>query len=408
MSEIKQGYKQTKVGIIPEDWEVVKVGEVCDCIVPGRNKPENFDGDIPWVTTPDIMGKYISDTKSQLYISAEEAKKVGSKIIPKNSVIMSCVGELGLLSIVKNEIVINQQLHAFLPSSKIQTEFLHYALNTQKKYMDSVATKTAVPYMNKDNCNSIPVPLPPLKEQEKIAEILTTWDEAITKQTELLRAKKLQKKALMQKLLSGEVRFDGFDDEWEEVRLGEIVKKMQSGGTPKADNQEFYNGNIPFVKVNDITSSGKYLIKTESSITEKGLKNSSAWIVPINSIIYSMYASVGFLSINTIEVATSQAMINIILDLEKANLEYIYYHLLDFKKNVHTYVETGTQGNLNAQTVRNLKIKLPSLPEQQKIAEVLSLADDEINLLKNELIELKQQKKALMQKLLTGQVRVKV
>ena len=408
MSEIKQGYKQTKVGIIPEDWDVVKVGEVCDCIVPGRNKPENFDGDIPWVTTPDIMGKYISDTKSQLYISAEEAKKVGSKIIPKNSVIMSCVGELGLLSIVKNEIVINQQLHAFLPSSKIQTEFLHYALNTQKKYMDSVATKTAVPYMNKDNCNSIPVPLPPLKEQEKIAEILTTWDEAITKQTELLRAKKLQKKALMQKLLSGEVRFDGFDDEWEEVRLGEIVKKMQSGGTPKADNQEFYNGNIPFVKVNDITSSGKYLIKTESSITEKGLKNSSAWIVPINSIIYSMYASVGFLSINTIEVATSQAMINIILDLEKANLEYIYYHLLDFKKNVHTYVETGTQGNLNAQTVRNLKIKLPSLPEQQKIAEVLSLADDEINLLKNELIELKQQKKALMQKLLTGQVRVKV
>ena len=408
MSEIKQGYKQTKVGIIPEDWEVVKVGEVCDCIVPGRNKPENFDGDIPWVTTPDIMGKYISDTKSQLYISAEEAKKVGSKIIPKNSVIMSCVGELGLLSIVKNEIVINQQLHAFLPSSKIQTEFLHYALNTQKKYMDSVATKTAVPYMNKDNCNSIPVPLPPLKEQEKIAEILTTWDEAITKQTELLRAKELQKKALMQKLLSGEVRFDGFDDEWEEVRLGEIVKKMQSGGTPKADNQEFYNGNIPFVKVNDITSSGKYLIKTESSITEKGLKNSSAWIVPINSIIYSMYASVGFLSINTIEVATSQAMINIILDLEKANLEYIYYHLLDFKKNVHTYVETGTQGNLNAQTVRNLKIKLPSLPEQQKIAEVLSLADDEINLLKNELEELKLQKKALMQKLLTGQVRVKV
>ena len=98
MSSIKQGYKQTKVGIIPEDWESVKVGEVCDCIVPGRNKPENFDGNIPWVTTPDILGKYISDTRSNLYISPEEAKKVGSKIVPKNSVIMSCVGELGLLS----------------------------------------------------------------------------------------------------------------------------------------------------------------------------------------------------------------------------------------------------------------------------------------------------------------------
>jgi restriction endonuclease S subunit len=255
-------------------------------------------------------------------------------------------------------IAIGRTINILRPSKKniYSQKYIAYYINHQlKTKIASLSKGSSISNVYNSDLKKLKIPLPPLKEQEKIAEILTTWDEAITKQTELLRAKKLQKKALMQKLLSGEVRFDGFDDEWEEVRLGEIVKKMQSGGTPKADNQEFYNGNIPFVKVNDITSSGKYLIKTESSITEKGLKNSSAWIVPINSIIYSMYASVGFLSINTIEVATSQAMINIILDLEKANLEYIYYHLLDFKKNVHTYVETGTQGNLNAQTVRNLR-----------------------------------------------------
>lgn len=413
MSEIKQGYKQTKVGIIPEDWEIVKLGKLTTVETgktPLRSNKQFWDnGTINWATTTEVNETYIVSTNEK--ITNQAVAELKMKILPINTILLAMYGQgktRGKVALLRIESTINQAFASIKPNKNYSTNFVFNYLDKSYEKIRDLSHGSNQDNLNLDIVKALQVPLPPLKEQEKIAEILTTWDEAITKQTELLEAKELLKIALMQKLLSGEVRFDGFDDEWEEVRLGEIVKKMQSGGTPKADNQEFYNGNIPFVKVNDITSSGKYLIKTESSITEKGLKNSSAWIVPINSIIYSMYASVGFLSINTIEVATSQAMINIILDLEKANLEYIYYHLLDFKKNVHTYVETGTQGNLNAQTVRNLKIKLPSLPEQQKIAEVLSLADDEINLLKTELEELNLQKKALMQKLLTGQVRVKV
>lgn len=222
--EVPQGYKKTKVGVIPLEWEVVKVGELCDCIVPGRNKPSNFIGTIPWVTTPDLTDKYISDTKNKLYIDNNEAKKIGSKIVVKDSVIMTCVGEFGIISIVNNDIVINQQLHAFLPSQLIESEFLYYALHTQIKYMDRIATKTAVPYMNKNNCNSIPIPLPPIKEQQKIAKILITWDDAISKQEELIKAKEQLQKGLMQKLLSGEVRFDGFSGEWEEVKIKDIFE----------------------------------------------------------------------------------------------------------------------------------------------------------------------------------------
>ena len=116
---------------------------------------------------------------------------------------------------------------------KVKNDFLFYLVQTEKfNQIANVSSGSKMPRADWNYMSEIPFDIPPLKEQEKIAEILTTWDEAITKQTELLRAKELQKKALMQKLLSGEVRFDGFDDEWEEVRLGEIVKKMQSGGTP--------------------------------------------------------------------------------------------------------------------------------------------------------------------------------
>ena len=97
------------------NWYSNKIGEISECIVPGRNKPKKFNGDIPWVTTPDLQGNiYVSDTKSDSYISEDEAKNVGSKIVPVNSVIMSCVGDLGLFAINKKRIVINQQLHAFL------------------------------------------------------------------------------------------------------------------------------------------------------------------------------------------------------------------------------------------------------------------------------------------------------
>ena len=89
---------------------------------------------------------------------------------------------------------------------------------------------------------------------------------------------------------------------------------MQSGGTPQATNEKFYGGDIYFLKISDITQSGKYIHKTQYTITKAGLENSSAWLVPIDSLIYSMYASVGFVSINKVELATSQAMMCIVIN----------------------------------------------------------------------------------------------
>ena len=266
---------------------------------------------------------------------------------------------------------------------------------------------SGVPTLNRNDIHAQTIPLPPLDEQKKIAEILSTWDEAINLTINLIENKKRFKKALMQNLLTAKIRFPEFKDEWKETKLKDICVKMRSGGTPKSTNKKFYNGNIPFVKINDMTLGGKYIYDTQVKITEEGLENSSAWLVPKNSLIYSMYASFGFVSINKIEVATSQAMMCIVPNLSKVALEYLYYFLDDFQKDVRSFVETGTQGNLNAEIVKNFKIKLPNLKEQQKIAEVLTACDDEINLLNLKLENLKRQKQGLMQKLLSGKVRVK-
>ena len=189
--QVPEGYKQTEVGVIPDDWSVKQVQDVCGFIVPGRNKPRSFDGDIPWITTPDLEdGRAVYKSRSSLRVTKAEAKFVGSKVVPEGSVIMTCVGELGIVALAGCEIVLNQQLHAFLPTEKINSSFLVYALKRQESYFYTVATKTALPYINKDNCNATPIPLPSKKEQTAIAKALSDVDALIISLEKLIAKKR--------------------------------------------------------------------------------------------------------------------------------------------------------------------------------------------------------------------------
>ena len=182
------------------EWEIKKLGEVCDCIVPGRDKPKSFTGDIPWVTIPDIQGLRINSSINKLGLSTNEIKECGAKIVPKDSVIMSCVGTFGLVSICDQDLVINQQLHAWIPTPKINNYYLAYCLILQKQQMERMATNTTIAYLNKSTCNAITIPLASLSEQQKIADCLTSIDEAIAAQSQAIDLLKLHKKGLMQQL----------------------------------------------------------------------------------------------------------------------------------------------------------------------------------------------------------------
>ncbi|MDC0088126.1 restriction endonuclease subunit S [Akkermansiaceae bacterium] len=157
----------------PKGWEECCIGEVTDCIVPGRDKPKSFTGSIPWITTNDLTeGATTFVSQDKIGLTEEEITKVKAKTIPINSVIMVCVGDLGVCSIVGKEFVMNQQLHAFISKDRVTPHFLNHCIPYRKSWMKSRATQTTLPYLNKTNCNSVPIVIPPLELQKQFANIV--------------------------------------------------------------------------------------------------------------------------------------------------------------------------------------------------------------------------------------------
>ena len=154
----------------PKGWEKVPTIKYCDCIVPGRDKPKSFTGNLPWITTGDLryLG-FMIKSRLNIGLSKDEISEVRAKIIPKNSVIMTCVGDLGVVSINTNDIVMNQQLHAFICHDELNNVFLMHNLSYQTPYMNKMASSTTVPYMNKTVANNTPTIVPPIVLQNQFA-----------------------------------------------------------------------------------------------------------------------------------------------------------------------------------------------------------------------------------------------
>jgi type I restriction enzyme S subunit len=221
-------------------WSKTTGGSVCNSIVPGRNKPTRFDGEIPWITLPDLQDQlFISKSKENLKLHKEDIKKIGSKVVPEGSVIMSCIGELGVSAVTTCDVVLNQQLHAFLPSDFINNVFLKYMIENQKKYFYRHATKTSVLYLNKENCNSLPLIIPSVVEQQKIAGFLSTVEKKISLLKDKHALLELYKKGVMQKIFSQEIRFqdekgNDFSD-WKELEFNEFISSRTEFPSPDDD-----------------------------------------------------------------------------------------------------------------------------------------------------------------------------
>ncbi|WP_337993313.1 restriction endonuclease subunit S [Metamycoplasma hyosynoviae] len=169
---------------------------------------------------------------------------------------------------------------------------------------------------------------------------------------------------------------------WELYTLGDLIVKGGSGGTPLTSNPSFYNGKIPFLTIADITNSNGSIIDTEKHISKEGLASSAAWIVPKEAISLAMYASVGKVAILKENIATSQAFYNMVFE-KLCTRDCVFHHLKKMEINDEwlPYISTGTQANLNAEKVRNLKIRLSNdEKEQQKIGNFFKNLDKIIDL----------------------------
>jgi len=162
---------------------------------------------------------------------------------------------------------------------------------------------------------------------------------------------------------------------WKSVLLKDVVKKIRGGGTPTVSVRENYVGNVPFVKIDDITSGRKYLSATKVNISEVALNTSSAWLVPSGSILYTIYATLGEVAITKNDVATNQAILGIVADNSLIDTEFLYYFLKQNKDAIRRQAKQGTQKNLTKEIVENYSINLPPIEMQREIVKVLALLD---------------------------------
>ena len=232
--------------------------------------------------------------------------------------------------------------------------------------------------IGQDGLSKVKLHFPILQEQQKIADLLRLINERISTQNKIIEDLKKLKSAISKQVFAQE------PNGWS--RLDTLFSKGKAGGTPTSTNKEYYNGEIPFLSINDITKQGKYVRYTENHLSQSGLENSSAWVVPKYSLIMSMYASVGLVTINEIPITTSQAMFAMQLK-DKDLLDYLYYYLSYFKyRHIHKYLETGTQSNINADIVRGIMIPTYGHSRNMEIASTLQSIDMKID---NELSILK-------------------
>lgn len=395
---------QARVKKVPKGWNFSDVGRVFSI----KNNLRRPISEAEREKNPGIY-PYYGPTKIQGFIGTYEQD--GSYAL---------IGEDGdhflkyrtqkMTQLVDGKCTVNNHAH-IIQESKVATREWFYYYFMHRDIFSFLSRQGAGRFkLNKASLEKIPLLVPPVVEQKKIAQILSTWDKAITTTEQLLANSQQQKKALMQQLLTGKkrlldekgVRFSG---EWPTVRLGTIAD-MNSGGTPRSSVKEYYGGSIPWVSIADMTSKGKLISSTEKSLTEAGLENSSARLYPKNTVLYAMYASIGECSIAEVPVSSSQAILGI-RPKEELDYEFLYFFLSSLKEKIKLQGQQGAQSNLNAGMVKALKIKLPSKTEQRSIVTILSTADSQIEQLTQKAEALITEKKALMQQLLNGNRRVK-
>ncbi|MEW6687416.1 MAG: restriction endonuclease subunit S, partial [Candidatus Edwardsbacteria bacterium] len=391
-----EGYKKTKVGIVPGEWDVKQLKHILDQVERKVPKPQNGYWRLGLRShAKGTFHEYIDDPNSiameELFSVAENDLIVNITFAWEHAIAVANRDDEGKL--------VSHRFPTYVFSEKACPYFYKYYVIQPhfKKMLSDISPGGAGRnrVMSKSSFRKLFAVLPPLPEQEKIAEILSTWDKAIELKEQLIAEKKLQKKWLMQNLLTGKSRLPGFTDEWQRVRLGEICKNVFGGGTPSRNIEQYYKGNIPWVTVKDLDGS-KQKYDSSEHISLEAVQQSASKIIPKGNLIISTRMGLGRGFINMVDMAINQDLKGIILDDSLVSTEFVYYNFIELGSDLERLGNGSTVKGIDLQTLLKLIINLPSLSEQTAIADILSTADREIDLHEKQLEELKKQKKALM------------
>lgn len=377
-----------------------KVATVTSGGTPSRDNKNNWGGNIPWVTTSEIKYKNIYDSKEK--ITAEGLKNSSAKLFNPGTILMAMYGQgntRGDVAKLEIEAATNQACAAIIPHKDFDVDFVFQYLIRQYEEIRRMSNEGGQKNLSGSIVKDINLHFPELSEQQKIASFLSKVDQKIsllTKKHELLVQ---YKKGVMQKIFSQEIRFkdkDGKDfPEWKELPLSEYAQ-IVGGGTPETSNSAYWGGDIQWFTPTELKK--KYASESVRRITDSGLKNSSAKMLPAGTVLFSSRATVGDVSIALNECCTNQGFQSFIPNSGNSS-EFLYYWISNNKKLFLEKASGSTFLEISKKEIEKILIQIPSKEEQEKIAILLSDFDKKIQLIQSQLESTKQYKQGLLQQM---------
>ena len=406
MKTAAKDFKMTELGPIPKDWEVKRLGEMAD-IQLGKmiDEEKNVGEEKLYLSNRDIHWGWIN--VSDLHKVRMTKDDLCKYDLRKGDLLVCEGGEVGRAAVWDapiSDCYFQKTLHRIRLKDGSQLDLL-YLLALLYRYAnigfyDAYVTKTSIAHLPKDKMEILPLILPPLPEQRKIAAALSDVDEMIAALKKLIEKNRKIKTGAMQRLLTGKTRLPGFKGAWVEKRLGELGDVV-TGSTPPRGVSECWGGDYNWISAKDFKN--KYIVDAAEKITAKG--KAFCRLLPAESVLVTCIASIGLNAIAQKPCATNQ-QINAII-CKACDHEFLYYQIDAAKDRMRELAGQTAVPIINKGDFEGLLISLPpTLAEQKAITKVLGDMDEEIVALEAELAKTRQLKQGMMQELLTGKVRL--
>ena len=398
--------KKTEIGLIPDDWDVAKVGDISDTYAGGtplRSNKEYYGGNIRWVKSGEVNLGEIFDTKEK--ITESGLKNSSAKQIPENTVLVAMYGATaGKVGILRVKGTANQAVLA-VPNNKgkFNYKFMYYLLSSKTNKLVNSTQGTGQPNLSKFLADNLEIQIPPITDQEAIAEVLSTLDKRLDiVERESQRVERL-KVGLMRELFDGK--------KWKLQKITDIFE-IETGTTPSTKEKEYWiNGTVNWITPADMNNLNNTLDLPESrrKITQKALKEVNLTLMPIGSIVISTRAPVGYIGLVKKELTFNQGCKGLIpKDASKVNTVFYAYYLLSLQEYLNNISGGSTFKELSKDSLCKLEMPVPSISEQNEIANILLTVDKKLSIQQSKKSKLESIKKSLMNDLLTGKKRVKV
>ena len=389
-----------------DDWTEATLGELTASTRPicyGVLKPGPFvEGGIPLVRITDMDCSLLGPQGMHL-ISPELDNEFRRSRLSGNEVLLSIQGTVGRVARCAPELAganISRTIAVIDCDERLLNELLALFLESlavNKAFNSSGSTRDS---LNISEIRLIKVPLPPIAEQKRIVDVVSSVDAYIDALQQQVDAARTARNAVLHELLTAG------GDNWTETTLGEVAQ-WSSGGTPQSGESKYYDGDIPWCVIGDLTEGEVFV--TEKQITQEGLQNSSAKIVQPGAVMIAMYgASIGRTGLVAVPMATNQAIACAIPNVELLDNLFLLIYLQTQKM---LFVEAGqgaAQPNISQTVLKRWPIPLPPIAEQERIVEIVSSMDDVIQTAESAVVEAKNLRSGLLSDLLSGEHEIPV